>query len=106
MSAIDSLDEQSKAQIEAFIQRVVGYAAGPPAADLADPVQKRLTHYFESGERQNWSATDCIAYLDTLYADCTTVGEARLELPSCGSEPENHSPNSWSLSPNWRRRTG
>ncbi|KAG6152044.1 hypothetical protein E4U11_007642 [Claviceps purpurea] len=47
---------------------------------LADPIQKRLAHYFESGERRNWSATDFVAYLDTLYADGTTVGEARLQL--------------------------
>ncbi|KAG6147969.1 hypothetical protein E4U11_000760, partial [Claviceps purpurea] len=32
---------------------------------LADPVQKRLAHYFESGLRRNWSAGDFIAYLDT-----------------------------------------
>ncbi|KAG6280083.1 hypothetical protein E4U46_000573, partial [Claviceps purpurea] len=47
---------------------------------LADPVQKRLAHYFESGERRNWASADFIAYLDTLYADDTTVGEARLQL--------------------------
>ncbi|KAG5930363.1 hypothetical protein E4U60_007093, partial [Claviceps pazoutovae] len=47
---------------------------------LADPIQKRLAHYFESGERRDWSATDFIAYLDTLYADSTTFGEARYQL--------------------------
>ncbi|KAG6067989.1 hypothetical protein E4U16_008065 [Claviceps sp. LM84 group G4] len=47
---------------------------------LADPVQKRLAHYFESGERRNWASADFIVYLDTLYADDTTVGEARLQL--------------------------
>ncbi|KAG5927098.1 hypothetical protein E4U60_000258 [Claviceps pazoutovae] len=35
---------------------------------LADPIQKRLAHYFESGERRDWSGTDFIAYLDTLFA--------------------------------------
>ncbi|KAG5931709.1 hypothetical protein E4U59_000113 [Claviceps monticola] len=47
---------------------------------LADSIQKRLAHYFESDERRDWSATDFIAYLDTLYADSTTAGEARLQL--------------------------
>ncbi|KAG6209299.1 hypothetical protein E4U35_007371, partial [Claviceps purpurea] len=51
-----------------------------PTISLADPIQKRLAHYFESGERRNWSATDFVTYLDTLYADGTTVGEARLQL--------------------------
>ncbi|KAG6033708.1 hypothetical protein E4U19_006290 [Claviceps sp. Clav32 group G5] len=53
---------------------------GGSASVTSDSVQKRLAHYFESGERRNWSATDFIGYLDTLYADCTTVGEARLQL--------------------------
>ncbi|KAG6062788.1 hypothetical protein E4U33_006458 [Claviceps sp. LM78 group G4] len=47
---------------------------------LADRVQKRLAHYFESGESRGWDATAFIAYLDTLYADSTTVMEACLAL--------------------------
>ncbi|KAG6243297.1 hypothetical protein E4U23_006588 [Claviceps purpurea] len=47
---------------------------------LADPIQKRLAHYFESGESRGWDANAFVDYLDTLYADNTTIAVARLEL--------------------------
>ncbi|KAG6236412.1 hypothetical protein E4U24_007841, partial [Claviceps purpurea] len=47
---------------------------------LADPIQKRLAHYFESGEARGWDANAFVDYLDTLYADNTTIAVARLEL--------------------------
>ncbi|KAG6139299.1 hypothetical protein E4U12_007511 [Claviceps purpurea] len=46
---------------------------------LAEPIQKRLAHYFESGEARGWDANAFVDYLDTLYADNTTIAVARLE---------------------------
>ncbi|KAG5989633.1 hypothetical protein E4U52_005401 [Claviceps spartinae] len=99
MSSLDALDAQSQAQLHAVIQQAVqeGLAATEQRLaqseaqwifvndSLADPIQKRLAHYFESGDRRNWSSGDFIAYLDTLYADDTTVGEARYLLSSAAA---------------------
>ncbi|KAG5932378.1 hypothetical protein E4U59_007519 [Claviceps monticola] len=54
---------------------------------LADSVQKRLAHYFESGEARGWDANAFLDYLDTLYADSTTVAVARLELHQLRQRP-------------------